>query len=152
MTILKEKLPVGLCSDHAGFELKGIIEGYLESKGISYKDFGTFSTESCDYPDFAHPCAAAVEAGEVYPAIAICGTGNGIAMTLNKHQGIRAALCWKPELVALAREHNNANVLVLPGRFIEPEVALECVDVFFSTEFEGRRHELRIEKIPVKQC
>jgi len=130
MTILKEKLPVGLCSDHAGFELKGIIEGYLESKGISYKDFGTFSTESCDYPDFAHPCAAAVEAGEVYPAIAICGT----------------------ELVALAREHNNANVLVLPGRFIEPEVALECVDVFFSTEFEGGSHELRIEKIPVKQC
>lgn len=151
MTILKENLPVGLCSDHAGFELKGIIEGYLESKGIPYKDFGTFTTESCDYPDFAHPCAEAVEAGEVCPGIAICGTGNGIGMTLNKHQGIRAALCWQPELARLARAHNDANVLVLPGRFIEPEVALECVDTFLSTEFEGGRHQRRIDKMPVKK-
>lgn len=152
MSILKSGVPVGLCSDHAGFELKNIIIGYLESQGIAYKDFGTFSAESCDYPDFAHPCALAVENGEVYPAVAVCGSGNGIGMTLNKHQGIRAALCWLPELARLARAHNNANILVLPGRFIEPEVALQCVDVFFSTDFEGGRHQRRIDKMPVEGC
>lgn len=152
MSILKAGVPVGLCSDHAGFELKNIIIGYLESQGIAYKDFGTFSAESCDYPDFAHPCALAVENGEVYPAVAVCGSGNGIGMTLNKHQGIRAALCWLPELARLARAHNNANILVLPGRFIEPEVALQCVDVFFSTDFEGGRHQRRIDKMPVEGC
>ena len=148
MTILKENLPVGLCSDHAGFELKGIIEGYLESKGIPYKDFGTFGTESCDYPDFAHPCAEAVEAGEVYPGIAICGTGNGIGMTLNKHQGIRAALCWNVELAELARRHNDANVLVLPARFIDNVTAINIVEKFLNTPFDGGRHQARIEKIP----
>ncbi len=141
---------LALCSDHAGFELKSIIEGYLEASSIPYKDFGTYSTESCDYPDYAHPCALAVESGECYPAIAICGTGNGIAMTLNKHQGIRAALCWQPELARLAREHNDANVLVLPGRFIEPSVALECVNVFLNTAFAGGRHQRRLDKMPVK--
>lgn len=152
MNILKSGVPVGLCSDHAGFELKNIIIGYLESQGIAYKDFGTFSAESCDYSDFAHPCALAVESGEVYPGVAVCGSGNGIGMTLNKHQGIRAALCWLPELARLARAHNNANILVLPGRFIEPEVALQCVDVFFSTDFEGGRHQRRIDKMPVEGC
>lgn len=152
MSILKAGVPVGLCSDHAGFELKNIIIGYLESQGIAYKDFGTFTAESCDYPDFAHPCALAVERGEVYPGVAVCGSGNGIGMTLNKHQGIRAALCWLPELARLARAHNNANILVLPGRFIEPEVALQCVDVFFSTDFEGGRHQRRIDKMPVEGC
>ncbi len=149
MSILKSGVPVGLCCDHAGYELKNIIIGYLESQGIAYKDFGTFSDQSCDYADFAHPCALAVEAGEVYPAIAVCGSGNGISMTLNKHQGIRAALCWQVELARLARAHNNANVLVLPGRFIEPELALQCVDVFFATDFEGGRHQRRIDKMPV---
>lgn len=148
MTILRTGIPVGLCSDHAGYELKSMIEGYLESQGIAFKDFGTHSTDSCDYPDFAHPCALALEAGEVYPAIAICGTGNGIGMTLNKHQGVRAALCWQPEIAKLAREHNDANVLVLPARFIAPELALELVDIFFSTPFEGGRHQRRIDKIP----
>ena len=152
MSILKKGVPVGLCSDHAGFELKSIIEGYLEAQDIEFKDFGTYSTESCDYPDFAHPCAYAVEDGSVYPAIAICGTGNGIGMTLNKHQGIRAALCWNEELAHFARAHNNANVLVLPGRFIKPEVALAIVDTFFNTEFEGGRHQRRIDKIPVPGC
>lgn len=147
--ILKKDIPVGLCSDHAGFELKSIIEGYLLSQDIESKDFGTYSAESCDYSDFAHPCAIAVEKGEVYPAIALCGSGNGIGMTLNKHQGIRAALCWTPELASLARRHNNANVLVLPARFIAPEAALQIVDVFLSTEFEGGRHQRRIDKIPV---
>lgn len=152
MSIIKENKPVGMCSDHAGYEMKSLIEGYLESQGITFEDFGTHTSESCDYPDFAHPCAEAVEKGDVYPAIALCGTGNGIGMTLNKHQGIRAALCWSPELARLARAHNNANVLVLPARFIAPEVALQIVDIFFNTEFEGDRHQRRIDKIPVKCC
>ena len=152
MSILIEGKPVGLCSDHAGYELKAIIEGYLDSQDIAYVDFGTHSSESCDYPDFAHPCAEAVEVGDVYPAIAICGTGNGIGMTLNKHQGIRAALCWEPELARLARAHNNANVVVLPARFIAPELAIEIVETFFATPFDGGRHERRIEKMPVKGC
>lgn len=139
--------PIALCSDHAGYELKNIIEGYLASKGITTRNFGTNSAESCDYPDYAHPAAEAVEKGECKLGIAMCGTGNGIAMTLNKHQGIRAALCWAPELAKLAREHNNANVLVLPARFIDAEVALQIVDTFLSTPFEGGRHERRIAKI-----
>lgn len=141
---------VAMCSDHAGYELKSIIEGYLESQGIEYEDFGTTSAESCDYPDFAHPAAVAVEEGRCYPGIAMCGTGNGIAMTLNKHQGVRAALCWNKDLARLAREHNDANVLVLPARFVEPAEALAIVDAFLSTPFEGGRHVRRIEKIAVK--
>ena len=152
MTIVKEGKPLGFCSDHAGYELKCILEGYAESNGLAYVDFGTNSTASCDYPDYAHPCAEAVEAGECYPGIAMCGSGNGIGMTLNKHQGIRAALCWTPELARLARAHNDANVLVLPARFISPELALEIMDVFLSTPFEGGRHQRRIDKIPVKGC
>lgn len=148
--ILKTETPVALCSDHAGYELKSIIEGYLLSQEIPYKDFGTDSAESCDYPDYAHPAAIAVESGACYPGIAMCGSGNGIAMTLNKHQGIRAALCWNKELARLARAHNNANVLVLPARFIAPEEAIEIIDTFLNTPFEGGRHERRIEKIPVK--
>ncbi|MCM1450478.1 MAG: ribose 5-phosphate isomerase B [Clostridiales bacterium] len=141
---------IALCSDHAGYELKSIVAGYLESQGIEYVDFGTYSAESCDYADFAHPAARAVEAGECSEGIGICGSGNGISMTLNKHQGIRAALCWIPEIAALARQHNNANFLVLPARFIEPVVALENVDIFLKTAFEGGRHQRRIEKIPVQ--
>lgn len=142
-------MKIAICSDHAGFGLKSIIEGYLEAQGLEYEDFGTYSEESCDYPDFAHPAAEAIERGVCYPGIAMCGTGNGIAMTLNKHQGIRAALCWTTELAALARQHNDANVLVLPARFIEPEIALAIVDTFLSTGFDGGRHERRIRKIPV---
>lgn len=152
MDIIRNGVPVGLCSDHAGYEMKCIIEGYLKSKGMKYVDFGTNSTESCDYADFAHPCAEAVESGAAYPGIALCGSGNGIGMTLNKHQCIRAALCWNVELARLARLHNDANVLVLPARFIAPELALEIVDVFMNTAFEGGRHERRIAKIPVKGC
>ncbi len=141
---------VAMCRAPAGYELQSIIEGYLESQGIEYEDFGTTSAESCDYPDFAHPAAVAVEEGRCYPGIAMCGTGNGIAMTLNKHQGVRAALCWNKDLARLAREHNDANVLVLPARFVEPAEALAIVDVFLSTPFEGGRHVRRIEKIAVK--
>lgn len=139
---------VALCSDHAGYELKSIIQGYLDSKEIEWEDFGTCSAESCDYPDFAHPAAKAVEEGRCYPGIAICGTGNGISMTLNKHQGIRAALCWLPEIAALARAHNDANFLALPARFIEPTAALDIVDTFLATPFDGGRHQRRIDKIP----
>ncbi|MBD5210003.1 MAG: ribose 5-phosphate isomerase B [Barnesiella sp.] len=141
---------IAICSDHAGFELKSIIEGYLEADNKEYRDFGTDSAESCDYPDYAHPCALAVESGQCYPGIAMCGSGNGIAMTLNKHQGIRAAICWTPELARLARAHNDANVLVLPARFITPVEALAIVDAFLETPFEGGRHQRRIDKIPVK--
>ena len=140
---------VGLCCDHAGFELKEFVKEYLESKGYTCKDFGTYSTESCDYPDFAHQLGDAVDAGEVYPGIAICGSGNGIAMTLNKHQSVRAAICWEPELARLARAHNDANVLVMPGRFISKEEGAKIVDIFFSTSFEGGRHIRRINKIPL---
>ncbi len=152
MSILEDGKKIGMCSDHAGYELKCIIEGYLESQGIGYKDFGTDSTESCDYADFAHPCAKAIESGRCYPGIALCGSGNGIGMTLNKHQGIRAALCWTPELARLARAHNDANVVVLPARFISPETAIEIVNVFLNTEFEGGRHARRIAKMPVEGC
>lgn len=140
---------LGLCCDHAGYELKEYVKQILDSKGLSYQDFGTHSTDSCDYPDFAHPLANAVEAGEVYPGIAICGTGNGIAMTLNKHQGIRAALCWEEEIARLAREHNDANILVMPGRFISQAEATLVVEAFLNTPFEGGRHIRRIEKIPM---
>ncbi len=150
MSILKDNKKVAMCSDHAGYELKSIIEGYLESQGIQYEDFGTNSADSCDYPDFAHPCAEAVESDKCYPGIAMCGSGNGIQMTLNKHQGIRAALCWTVELARLARQHNDANVLVLPARFIEPVLALQIVDAFLETPFEGGRHIRRVEKIAVK--
>ena len=142
-------MKIALCSDHAGYELKSIIEGYLESQDIEYEDFGTFSADSCDYPDFAHPAAEAIEDGRSYPGIAICGTGNGIGMTLNKHQGIRAALCWNADLARLARQHNDANCLVLPGRFIDPATAINLVDIFLNTKFEGGRHERRVAKIPL---
>ena len=149
MSILKENIPVGICCDHAGYATKLAIIEYLESKNIAYRDFGTSSTDSCDYPDFAHPCAAAVESGKCYPGIGICGSGEGINITLNKHQGIRSALCWLPEIAALARQHNDANVIALPGRFISNELAVEIVDTFLNTAFEGGRHQRRIDKIPV---
>ena len=142
---------IGLACDHAGYELMQYVKQYLEEKGLKYKDFGTYSTESCDYPDFAHALAEGMEKGEVYPGIAICGSGEGISMTLNKHQSIRAALCWIPEIAHLARQHNDANVLVMPGRFISNDMAKNILDEFLSTQFEGGRHQRRIDKIPVKQ-
>ena len=143
-------MQIGIASDHAGYGLKGIVIGYLESLGAHVYDYGTHSDASCDYPDFAHPLALGVENGACDLGIAICGSGNGINMTVNKHQGIRGALCWNEELAELARLHNNANVLSLPARFISEELALAIVDKFFATDFEGGRHEARIEKIPVK--
>lgn len=144
-------MKIGLACDHAGYELKEYVKQALDEKGLEYKDFGCYSEESVDYPDFAHPLAEAVEAGECYPGIAVCGSGNGISMALNKHQGIRAALCWTPELAALARQHNDANVLSMPGRFISKEMGKQIVETFLSTAFEGGRHQRRIDKIPVKK-
>lgn len=138
---------LGLSCDHAGYELKEFIKQLLDSRGLAYKDFGTYSAESCDYPDFAHALARAMEAGEVYPGIAICGSGNGISMALNKHQEIRAALCWEEEIARLARAHNDANVLVMPGRFISREEAEKALDAFLNTPFEGGRHQRRVDKI-----
>ncbi len=150
MSIIKAGVPVAFCSDHAGYEMKMLLEGYFESQDIEFKDFGTFSAESCDYADYAHPCAEAVEKGACYPGIALCGSGNGIGITLNKHQGIRAALCWPVELAELARRHNDANVLVLPARFIDSVTAINIVEKFLNTPFDGGRHQKRIEKIPVR--
>lgn len=139
---------IAMACDHAGFQLKLHLKDYLLSKGYDILDFGTDSEESCDYPDFAHPEAKAVENGTANFGIAMCGTGNGIQMTLNKHQGIRAALCWKPELATLAKEHNNANILVLPARFVSYDEALAIVDAYLDAKFEGGRHQRRIDKIP----
>ena len=141
------ELKIALASDHAGFELKQAVIAKLKAAGAETKDFGTYSTESCDYPDFAHPMASAVEGQEFDFGIAICGSGNGISMTANKHQGIRCALCWDVELAHLARQHNDANVLSMPARFISQEKAFEIVDGFFKTDFEGGRHVKRVQKI-----
>ncbi len=138
---------IGIASDHAGYEMKEYIKEFLTKQEYEVKDFGTHSTESMDYPDVAHPLALAIESGEIPMGIALCGSGNGISMTLNKHKGIRAALCWNTELAALARQHNDANVLSLPARFISNEQAKEIVESYLSAKFEGGRHLRRVEKI-----
>ena len=139
---------LGIASDHAGFEMKEELKRFLKEKGYEVKDFGTHSPESMDYPDVAHPLAESIERGEVSQGIALCGSGNGISMTLNKHQGVRAALCWNEELAALARQHNDANVLSLPARFISLELAKRIVERFLESSFEGGRHLRRVNKIP----
>lgn len=139
---------IGLAADHAGYDLKEIIKTFLLQKGIKCKDFGTYSNQSTDYTDYAHPLALAVENKEVQVGISLCGSGNGINMTVNKHAGIRAALCWNKEISELARSHNNANICSLPARFVSVEEAKDIVDVFIKTDFEGGRHQRRIEKIP----
>ncbi|PLB86957.1 ribose-5-phosphate isomerase [Dysgonamonadaceae bacterium] len=143
----KTEKPIGLASDHAGYQAKQYVIKVLEEKGIPYKDFGAYSPESSDYADYAHPLATAVENGECYPGIAICGTGNGINITVNKHQGIRAALCWIPEIAFYARAHNDANILSLPGRYLSEEEIYDILVTFLNTPFEGGRHERRINKI-----
>ena len=144
-------LSIVLASDHAGYRLKLKVIEHLKELGCTQiTDCGCYSTESCDYPDFAHPMATAVETQKADYGIAICSTGNGINMTANHHQGIRAALCWMPELAKLAREHNNANVLTLPANYISEHLAYETLETFFATDFAGGRHQRRIAKIPVK--
>ena len=142
---MKKVIPIGC--DHAGFELKTILMDHLVAKGYELKDFGCYSEESIDYPDFGHPVAAMVEADSEVLGILICGSGNGINMTANKHQAVRSALCWKKEIAELARAHNNANIIALPARFISTEEAIEIIDAFFTTPFEGGRHERRVNKI-----
>ena len=141
---------IGLASDHAAFPLKQFVKQYLEEKGIAYKDYGTYTEASCNYADFGHALAEGIEKGEVYPGLAMCGSGEGISMTLNKHQSIRAGLCWIPEIAHLIRQHNDANVLVMPGRFIDNDMARKIMDEYLNTEFEGGRHQARIDAIPVK--
>ncbi len=140
---------IGICSDHAGFELKENLKPYLENKGFEVIDFGTHSTESCDYPDYAHPLGYAIDKGELQRGISICGSGNGISMTLNKHQKVRAALCWQPEIAALATLHNDANVCSLPARFVSEDEAKAILEAYFEATFEGGRHQGRIDKMPL---
>jgi ribose 5-phosphate isomerase B len=140
-------LPVAIGGDHAGFAYKEEVISYLEGKGVQVKDFGTDSPDSVDYPDFAHPVASAVESGAFAYGILICGSANGVAITANKHQGIRAAICWGDELARLARSHNNANILCIPAKFVDTATAEEMVDIFAETAFEGGRHENRVNKI-----
>ena len=143
-----KQLKIALASDHAGFERKQTVLKYLQERGIEFKDFGAFSAHSSDYPDYAHPLAEAVSHGEFDCGITLCGSGNGINMTANKHPGIRSAICWLPEIAALARQHNDANICALPARYITDEQAIEIVKIFLATVFEGGRHQNRINKIP----
>jgi ribose 5-phosphate isomerase B len=142
-----KSLPIAIGADHAGFEYKEQLKTMLTEAGWLVADKGTYSLDSVDYPDFAHPVATMVETGAATAGILVCGSGNGVCMTANKHQGIRAALCWTNELASLARQHNNANVLCIPSRFIPYELADEMVHTFLSVAFEGGRHEKRVEKI-----
>lgn len=143
-------MKIGICSDHAGVEYKTRLISYLLGKGYDIVNFGTDSSDSCDYADFAHPMAYAIEEGEVDCGIAICGTGNGMALALNHHQGIRAGLAWNKDVAHLVKEHNNANVLVMPARFASYQMCNLMVREWLSTEFAGGRHQRRIDKIPVK--
>jgi ribose 5-phosphate isomerase B len=140
-------MKIAIGCDHAAFQLKEKLKPYLQSKGFEIKDFGCYSEERADYPDFAHPVACAVENKEFDFGLLMCGSGNGINMTANKHKGIRSALCWNSEIAEMARLHNDANILTLPARYITEEEAKKCIDIFYSTEFEGGRHADRVKKI-----
>lgn len=144
----EKELPIALGGDHAGFHLKEKVKIWLKEMGYQVKDYGPFSEESVDYPDQIHPLSKDIENGLYQMGIIMCGSGNGVSMTANKYQGIRAALCWKPELARLARAHNDANVLALPARFIDETTASATVDIFMKTSFEGGRHVNRVKKIP----
>jgi ribose 5-phosphate isomerase B len=140
-----KKIAIG--SDHAGFDYKECLKPWLEKKGYEVKDFGAYSTDSADYPDFAHPVASAVENKEFDLGVLLCGSANGVAITANKHQGIRAGLCWNEEVAMLVRQHNNANIACIPARFVTEEQAEKILDKFLSTPFEGGRHQRRVDKI-----
>jgi ribose 5-phosphate isomerase B len=139
------KLKIAIGADHAGYDYKEILKAHLAAHEI--KDFGTYTTDSVDYPDFAHPVASAVESGDFDFGILVCGSANGVAITANKHQQIRAAICWENEIAALARQHNNANIICIPARFVSTDLAKQMADTFLSTAFEGGRHEKRVDKI-----
>ena len=143
-------MKIALAADHAGYDLKEKIKEYLLKSGFFTEDFGTYSSESTDYADYAHPMASSIESHKNDVGISICGSGNGINMTVNKHAAIRSALCWNVEIAELARRHNDANICALPARFISDGLAIEIVDKFLSTPFDGGRHKVRIDKIPFK--
>jgi ribose 5-phosphate isomerase B len=145
--MIKSKLRISIGCDHGGYELKEYIKDYLETKVSEVTDFGCYSDESVDYPDYAHKTCSNIEDNLSDLGILICGSGNGINMAANSHSGIRSALCWKPEIASLARQHNNANIMALPGRFIDVDTAIECVINFITKEYEGGRHEQRVNKI-----
>ena len=145
------KKKIGIACDHAAYDLKEFLVGYLSTKGFEVKDFGTHSEESCDYPDFAHALGEAIDNGELERGVALCGSGEGISMTLNKHQAVRAALCWIPEIAKLSRQHNNSNVLCMPARFITNDEALEMLNIWLETEYEGGRHQRRLDKMPLQK-
>jgi len=147
-TTFDKNLPIAIGADHAGFEYKERIKDILREWHLTPDDKGTHSLESVDYPDFAHPVAIMVETGAAACGILVCGSGNGVCMTANKHDGVRAALCWNVELAQLARQHNNANILCIPARFVSFELSIEMVKAFINTDFEAGRHERRVEKIP----
>jgi len=149
MKDLKNKV-IALASDHAGFERKQGIIKYFKEKGIAFKDYGTYTDESTDYPDYGHLIGGAIDNDEIEIAVTFCGSGQGINMTANKHQKVRSALCWTPEIAALATQHNNANVCAIPARFVTDEEAIAIVEAYLNADFEGGRHERRIEKIPIK--
>ncbi|WKZ59468.1 MAG: ribose 5-phosphate isomerase B [Cyclobacteriaceae bacterium] len=140
-------MKIAIGSDHAGFEHKEVLKEWLTNNGYEVSDFGTHSLDSVDYPDFAHPVAEAVEKQDASLGVLLCGSGNGVAITANKHQGIRAALCWTEEIAALARQHNNANVVCIPARYVTQQQAEKILETFLHTEFEGGRHSRRVEKI-----
>ena len=149
MNNLKNKI-IAVASDHAGFDKKQVIIKYLKEKGITYKDFGCFSNESVDYPEFAHAIGEAIDKGEYEIGITFCGSGQGISIAANKHQNVRSATCWKPEIAALARQHNDANICAIPGRFVTDEEAIAIVEAYLNAEFEGGRHARRVAQIPLK--
>lgn len=141
---------IALASDHAGFEKKQVILNYFKEKGIEYKDFGCNSEESVDYPEFAHAIGEAIDNNEYEIGITFCGSGQGISITANKHQNVRSAICWSAEIAALSKQHNDANICAVPGRFVTNEEAIAIVEAFLSAEFEGGRHARRIAQIPLK--
>lgn len=143
------KLVIGC--DHAGFEMKKMIKNEFESRGYNFKDFGTYTPDSVDYPDIIHPLASSIDSGEYEIGIIICGSGNGVSMTANKYPNVRAALCWINEIALMARLHNNANLIALPARYISKEEATKCVETFLTTDFEGGRHERRVNKIAIEK-
>ena len=139
--------PIALGADHAGVQYKNEIISWLHEKGHTTKDFGTYTTDSVDYPDFAHPTATSVETGEAAFGILFCGTANGVAMTANKHEGIRAGLCWRLEVTEFTRSHNDANIICIPARYVPIELAKEMIEIFMTTAIEGGRHQNRVTKI-----
>ncbi len=145
--VFDDSKPIALGCDHAGIDYKNAVKKWLEDKGYSTKDFGTYNTDSVDYPDFAHPTAISVETGEACFGILFCGSANGVAMTANKHAGIRAGLCWVTEVAELVRLHNDANMICVPARFVSLELAFEMIEKFMGTSFEGGRHQNRVNKI-----